>query len=163
MSQRNDETAGFAMAMGLIGGVALLFFLMVFAIASFLAFVFTIISLCAWNKPLHLGEYVVTPDTARAFVYRGLAGAVIAPTFWLFCCLIFQMPFQGEYLHFVVLAGYVVGSIGIEALGEFDQARGPEITRPTVGKEVGASRALPAPPKEAFRYATWDDEEERRS
>jgi hypothetical protein len=70
-----------------------------------------------------------------------------------------------DYFFFFVLAGYVGGSLGLEILfanlpdeslaGTRMPARSPEVAPPP------APRRLPPAEPEPFRYASWDDEEER--
>lgn len=84
-SNNNSEFMGLAIV-GAIIGMAMMF---MFALAAFVALVFTVLAICAWEKPLTLFGETLHPHEARAFVYRGLAGAVILPVFVAFCSVLF--------------------------------------------------------------------------
>ena len=162
MSQKNDETIGIAMIVGVIGAVFYVMALFFAAAALFLTFVVTLAALFAWNKPRRILNYTLYPWEARQFVYRGLAGAGVVPAFWLFCCAVFDLPFHGEYFHLVALGGYMLGSTGMQILLEQAQEGQAE---PPAGYDAlpqiaAEPKALPSPPKKMFRYASWDDEEE---
>ncbi|SMH30285.1 hypothetical protein [Mesorhizobium australicum] len=153
-SKSNDENAAIGVVVAVIAFAALFFF----ALLAFAALVFTVLALLAWKKPLRLGRFVITPDEAHAFVGRGLIGMALAPTFWAFCCILFGLPFEADYLGYLLIGGYTLGSVGIEILTADDEppAAAPDHTPPP---------ALPTPadkapaPTEPFRFATWDDEE----
>lgn len=153
-SKNNDESAAIGMAFATLGLAALFFF----ALLAFLALAFTVLALLAWNTPLRLGSVVIKPEEARDFVGRGLIGMALAPTFWAFCCLLFGLPFDWDYLGYLLLGGYTLGSLVFELLAAEDE---PPAVHPAQTK----TPALPAPPAqrtieaEPFRFASWDDEE----
>lgn len=63
----------------------------------------------------------------------------------------------------MVVGGYTLGSIGVEIMIANNEAASPSVTYiPPQPELPPPSRpALPAPPREPFRYASWDDEETR--
>jgi hypothetical protein len=168
MASGNDETNAAAMGFAIIGVGMALMALMFFAVLAFLALILTIVAFCAWNNPLTLFGNTLYPSEARAFVGRGIAGAILVPVFVAFCQILFQvrMPWD-DYLIYMLIGGYTLGSLGVEILmaDEAEQAGGPgsniQTIHPPVSPPPQAPRALPAPKNpEPFRYADWDDEEE---
>lgn len=176
MSQQKDEMAGLAFVGAVI--VCAIYFVMI-AVAAMLALsaiVFTVLALIAWNRPLYLGSETLEPEEARAFIYRGFFGAVVAPilTFlvWLF---LDRHAFDWEVYALSAAVGYVFGSVGIEILAAMDEAQtfsarpGASPSKPPALSQAEV-KALPAPPqnvlpaapKKPFRYASWNDEELRR-
>lgn len=153
-SKSNDENAAIGVVVAVIAFAALFFF----ALLAFVALVFTVLALLAWKKPLRLGRFVITPDEAHAFVGRGLIGMALLPTFWAFCCILFGLPFEGDYLGYLLIGGYTLGSVGIEILSADDDppAASPVHTPPAL--PTPADKA-PAAEEEPFRFASWDDEE----
>ncbi len=163
MSSKNDESSALAMAVALVGAVFIAMAFLIAAFLAFLAFLFTVLSICAWNQPLTLGKLTIQPQEARAFVGRGLIGAVALPAFALFCAVLLGVPIDGEAWPYLLLGGYTVGSIGIEILmaQEADNAP-PTITLPVQPVEPPKRVVLPPPSATPFRFASWDDEEDRK-
>ena len=163
MSSNNNEMMGLAIV-GAIIGVAMM---LMFALAAFLALGMTVIAICAWDKPLTLFGETLHPLEARAFIYRGLAGAVILPVFAVFCSVLLDFAIQDTAWPYIVLGGYTVGSLVLEI--EIQESR--EKQRAQAAQEQEILPALPpreqpdikqARParQESFRFASWDDEEE---
>lgn len=166
MSNRNDEVTGLAMIFAFI---AMAFYIVILAFLGFvviMCIVLTVLSLFAWNKPVHIGRYTIEPEEARAFIKRGLWGAAIAPALTLVGWMFTPEPIVWGVFPFMALIGYVLGSIGLEWLfqqiGVYDEPA-PSDTSTNSVSSAAQQTALPAPPQEPFRYASWDDEEERRS
>jgi hypothetical protein len=161
-SQNNNETNGFAVAFAFIGVAIAMAAAIIAVIACFITFVFTILALLAWNRPLKLGKHILTPAEARGFVYRGLAGAVLVPAFAIFCVVFFNVFIPGDALPYLIVGGYVAGSLGIEVLmADGTEAQAPMNVTPPPPE---MPRGLPAPPasRQPFEYARWDDEDARR-
>ena len=153
-SKSNDENAAIGVVVAVIAFAALFFF----ALLAFVALVFTVLALLAWKKPLRLGSIVITPDEAHAVVGRGLIGMALAPTFWAFCCILFGLPFEGDYLGYLLIGGYTLGSVGIEILsGDDEPPAAAPVPTPPPALPAPADKA--PPPPEPFRFASWDDEE----
>lgn len=168
----NEEMQAMTFVMAIIGAAALFLFAFIAAIAAFAAVIMTIMALIAWNKPLELGEYILEPQDAREFVYRGIAGAIILPIFIFFCVFLFQIETGREFenaIPYFFLAGYVVGSVGLEfaMAAEENSAASHTVSTPTIIQEPERENhveGLPAPrtsSEDTFRYADWDDEEAR--
>lgn len=161
---RNDESTAIIMVFAFIGAAFYIWVFVLALLAAFAAFVFTILSLIAWNKPLRLGRtFVITSDEARAFVYRGLIGAGVLPAFLLFVDIIAGTLITAHIpLLPTVLVGYTLGSVGGEIMmanGGDQDAGDVEIIPPQ--QQLPPPQA-PAPQRLPFRFASWDDEEARR-
>lgn len=156
MSSNNDngETTGLAIVF------ASLVFIGVFlyAVLAFLACALTVIAIIAWNKPFTLGKMTVYPANARAFVGRGIIGAIALPVFLVFCELLFNLRIDWDaYLVHILLGGYTFGSIVLEMMAD------AETPQPDVPEYLPPAVQIPAPPQPAsepkeFRFASWDDE-----
>lgn len=189
MSSNNNQndTASFALVFGMVGALMAVFFLMIYALLLFGAFVLTILCIFAWNKERRLGNLVLTPEEARGFVTRGLIGAVLLPCFAVFCELTFGIRIHPEYLRHLVLGGYALGSLGIAMLmsNESETEGRVELLPPASPPSLPMSGSgaaprthtgfMPPQPRSwtvdavdqanegpGFRFATWDDEEEMR-
>ncbi|PSM16693.1 hypothetical protein [Nitratireductor sp. StC3] len=164
MMSSNNNNGDVGMAVGLVvAGLACLA-LMAFFAAAFIAFVMTVLALFAWNRPLRIGrKFVITPEEARGFVKRGLAGMGLVPFFFVLLDVLLGVTIEWDFLPYMALFGYVAGSLGIEVLmAEMDDAvpdqAWPQEQRPALPEpETRPVAEKPAP----FRYATWDDEEEQ--
>lgn len=157
MASNNDngEMFGFAVVVAVLAFIG--FFL--YAVLAFLAIVLTVIAILAWNKPLTLGKTTVQPADARAFVGRGILGAIALPVFAAFCELLFDFRIEWEeYGGHIVLGGYILGSIGLEMMEgeETPQPGVPEYLPPQAPRQA-------APEQPPFRFATWDDEADEAS
>jgi hypothetical protein len=164
MSNRNDENMGIAIVFTIFAFAAIF----LSALVAFAALIFTILSFLAWNKPLKLGSYTITPDEAHTFVYRGIAGAVLVPVFAMFAGAMFKYQFHPDIWFYLVVGGYSFGSpvIGImQAAEEHEKERAAAAMRVYEVEERKAApvrKALPvrqADPK-PFKFADWNDEDE---
>lgn len=163
MASNNDngEMFGFAVVIAVLAVVGLF----LYAVLAFLAVVLTIIAILAWNNPLKLGKTTVQPADARAFVGRGILGAIALPVFLTFCELLFDFRIDWEELGgHIVLGGYILGSIGLEMMEgeETPQPVMPEYLPPVV-PIAPPQPARPAPEQKPFRFAAWDDETDEAS
>lgn len=164
--KKDDESSAIAVAFGFLGVFAMVFMMIFLAFLAFVAFLLTIASLFAWNKPRRYGKFVVTPEEARAFVYRGLIGIVALPAFAIFCAALFNLDLDWDaIMPYLLLAGYVGGSLGIEILfADSEQSAPPPAPYvPPQPQIPDARRALPRPvnQEKGFHYASWDDEEDQ--
>ncbi|WP_149541209.1 hypothetical protein [Siccirubricoccus phaeus] len=165
MSSRNDGTSEAAMGFALLAAFAFFFFMLIFALATFAAFVFTCLALLAWNEPLKLGKETLQPDEARRFVYGGLGGAVALPFFVLFCILLFGVPIREDAWVYIVIAGYDLGSIGLAMIeaAEAEEAKKAALLNPPPPPAPPAPEPKPARrTQNPFEYADWDDEDARQ-
>ena len=159
MSSKNDDNSGIALV---VGGFAILAYFLMFVLL-FVAFVLTILALLAWSRPLRLGKIVITPEEARRFVFSGLAGAFLLPAFCVFLDLVLGVRINWAYATHIVLAGYVLGSIGIEIIISGADEGSANVIE-TLPPQLPPSRApsLPRSQAEPFRYASWNDDEEMK-
>lgn len=95
MASNNNSGAGAAVGL-VMAGIAIVA-LAVFAFLAFLAFILTFVSFLAWNKPLRLGKWVVTPEEAHGFVARGIIGAIGLPAFCVFVEVFLGVQFNWHY------------------------------------------------------------------
>lgn len=161
MSSRNDETTGLVMAFAFVGAAFYIAFLFIFALLAFLSLILTVLALLAWNRPLQIGTMMIEPDEARRFVMGGIAGAAIVPTFAVFCALLFGFGIADQAWFYLLIGGYVAGSIGLEILRAEAEQNQPPVYTPPETRLSPPPPALPPAPSAPFRFADWDDEEER--
>lgn len=162
MSSKNDENNAMIMVFAFIAIGAMILVMAVFAILAFISLIFTVLCICAWSKPLTLGKMVITPEEARAYVLRGLWGAFSLPAFCWFAELLFNFTIKSEYIPHIILAGYALGSLGIEILMAQNQTEStPDIIPTQQQLPTPSQRTMPSRPQEPFRFASWDDEEDR--
>lgn len=156
MSQNNDNSA--AMGFAFVGAILAFALLFIFAFLAFIAFGLTILALLAWNEPFRMGKITIEPHEARAFVGRGLIGAVVLPVFVVFTSILFGVPINDDYWLYFVIGGYVGGSIGVEMLSAEDN---PQNISPIVPPMPNRLPPSPDPvQRPPFQFASWDDEEE---
>jgi hypothetical protein len=164
MSSRNSETDGMIFALAIVATIAFFMFAVIYALLVFGALLFTILALAAWDKPATLFGETLQPHEARAYVGRGVAGAVLVPVFLTFCQTLFSFTMPDKYWVYIVLGGYAAGSLGIEVLMAEENAKKAEVeVLPPLRDNVVPLRVVPRERQadEPFEYASWDDEEER--
>lgn len=135
---------------------------------AFIAFCWTFVCMLAWRRPFRLGKIFLHTDEARAFVYRGIFGAVMVPAFLLTCDIfLVEIDIHWRYLGYFVLGGYTLLSTGLEYL--FARRRDIPYVYHDLPRHYQEAlppprqprqELLPPPPKQP-RFASWDDEEER--
>lgn len=163
-NNNNGEMMGIAIVAAIIGLAAIF----LYAVAAFLALGLTVVAFCAWDKPRTIFGNVLTPAEARAFVGRGILGAILLPVFAVFCAAMFDLRIEDQYWPHIILGGYTLGSLGL-AMMEADNQKPPQSFE---GMTIEADPIRPTPPAQpqqpargfdeqsAFRFASWDDEEE---
>lgn len=174
MSQNNNgsnETTGIIMVFAFIGAALYAFVIMIglliIAIFLFWTLLLTILSLCAWKRTRSFGKLTITPEMARGFVYRGLAGAVGLPVLTFIASIFVDFYVADRAIPWIMLTGYGLASLGweifvSECLGGSEEAAPPSM--PSIPPQAHSFGPLqitppsnrPAPP---FRYASWDDED----
>lgn len=166
MSSRNDETSGAIVAFAFVATAAFFVVAVIFALAAFAALVLTVLCAVAWKDGLTIGEFSIEAQEARAFIVRGVLGAIIAPAFAVFSALLFGLDISEVAWSYIFIGGYTLGSVGIEYLISQQEvpAQPPspivpprQITPPP----THAPRPI-APPVRPFEFASWDDEEALR-
>lgn len=164
-NQNNNDHSGVAMVIAFIGATMMVLVAFFAALAAFAALVFTIIALCAWNHPIRVLGDTLYPAEARAFVKRGLLGAVLLPCFVIFCAILFDFRIEQNAWAFLMLGGYTLGSLGIEIM--MADARQETAANTTYFPPQPAAPQPPphVPPRwsgqphEHFTFADWNDEE----
>lgn len=165
MSQKNDnsEAAG---VIGLVGAGMIIMAAVLFAVVAFFAIVLTVIAFFAWDKPRRIGKFTIQPHEARAFVYRGIIGAIAVPACTIFACILFDQNLNLEqWFFYLALGGYSFGSVVIgmaEAQGQSEEEQ-ESFTPPAPAQKGRAlvTQDRQATRKEEFTFATWDDEDAR--
>lgn len=169
MSSNNNNMSPEAMIGIMVITVIGLAFMVIAALFAFAAIVLTFIAIAAWNEPLIVGDDIVHPDEARAYVWRGVVGAIALPLFAVFCSVVFQFDLKEITDHgwlLILLAGYSGGSLGIEIA--IQQAREEAAAAAAIQQEILPPLPAPQPkptqtqstkPAEDFEFARWDDEE----
>lgn len=160
MFQNNDKKDDHNLVGGIMTVIAIIA-LMLFFFLCFLAFVGTLIAFAAWFRPLRLGRVTIEPEDARAFVWRGVVGAIVLPMFVAFMVMFMNEPVDKEVWPYLFLIGYVMGSVGVKLF--FAWAGHQERTEAAVAAPPPVTSPPPVkglPPRESppFRYASWDDE-----
>lgn len=130
------------------------------AVAAFIAFTWTLLCLIAWRDGFRLGRIYIDAGNARAFIVRGLLGAVSVPAFLLLAEHLTDFTVKWDYLTYYSAVGYTAFSVGFEYL----VAR--HISMPYVDDDETVSlratrqqEILPPPARSrTHRYASWDDE-----
>lgn len=168
MSSRNDNgIMELSLVLGFVGGfgiiLAYVIFWAVIAGAIALSASLTIIALCAWNKPLHIGGEVIQPHEAREFVYDGLIGSCLAVILAFAGSFFFEYSFTRSNFFPSLAVGYVVASI-LASLARHsgDQSETEESENLPAIPPKQEAEILPPPQSQPFKYASWDDEEELR-
>lgn len=169
MASNNNEGGGLFLLLALVIFILYAIFLFLFTAGAFLAVIFTILSVLAWNNPLNLFGYVIEPREARAFVGRGIVGMILLPLFALFSGWFLEFSVDDESWFYLLVGGYVLGSVGIE----YQRAKNGEdglVVRdyptlpaqpPVLALPSNRTRKEITPEDADFEFATWDDEEDR--
>jgi len=159
----NNDTNGAAMGLGLII-VALAFIAFAaYAIACFIAGIFTVFSLLALKRPLKLwGDHKVDPAEARIFLISGIVGAIAVPLFAEFCAFLADAAVPPEWGFYLVTGGYAFISLGVLAYLEENEPQmlHPDSFGPVIDHVADPAPLIATPPAPPFAYASWDDESE---
>lgn len=133
------------------------------AFLAFVAFAWTLVCLLAWNRPFHLGRIYLASNDARAFVLRGLFGAITVPVFLVLVDTFTEIPVNWKYSFYFATGGYVLLSVG------FEYVFATETKLPYVHHDLNPVQFqlsqretlyLPPPEQKPFQFARWDDDEE---
>lgn len=169
MSSKNNENSAAASAIVFIAMGILAIGLFIAAALAFLCFVLTILCLFAWNNPVRIGRLSILPADARAFLFRGVIGLWLVPAFVLFCDALFKLGVVWGYLPYMMMVGYVGGSLGLELLFAGDDKPAtaePDFLPPAQQiperSDDDPSSPWQRPKDKPFNYASWDDDDETR-
>lgn len=162
MSQQNDETKGMIMVIAFIAAALYALAVMAFIVMAFVSLALTCVCLFAWSSPLTIGTWTLDPKEARSFVYRGLIGSLVFAALAVFGAIMFNVWIKDEHAPYILLAGYTLGSLGIEILMAQDnqQAAPPNQTIIPPSQQIAPPQQHEQPRK-PFRFASWDDEDGR--
>lgn len=164
--ENNNEVDSIVVVFALLGAAAVIIAIAFYVLLCFAAFVLTVLCLCAWDRPIRLCGAVLTPEEARAFVYRGCCGAFIVPAFALLCAFALGAKLSVEALPHLAAFGYAGGAVLLPLLIEEGQAEGEPAAPALPVARLSPPEApppAPVPTPAPFRYASWDDEEEGRA
>ncbi|EJJ27301.1 hypothetical protein [Rhizobium sp. CF142] len=162
MSSNNNDNNGAVGAVILVLAGLYVLGIFVFAFLIFITFVTTFLAILAWRKPLTIGKWTLAPEEARAFVWRGICCVLLTPAFLLLVNIALNVTIQLDFT--TALIGYMFGSLGIEMLISHDKDRNAPPaphTPPEPQLPAPPRQSLPRQKPESFRFARWDDEEER--
>ena len=168
MSSNNNSMSPEMMVGIMVLAAICVFFMVIAAIFAFAAIVLTGFAIAAWNEPRTLAGETLYPHEARAYVGRGVIGAIALPIFVVFCGSVFQFDLNEITEHgwlLIILGGYSIGSLGIEIA--IQQAREEAEAAAALQQEIlpALPPQQPAPKpvhrdeQQAFEFETWDDEE----
>jgi hypothetical protein len=158
MSSKNDEASAMLLGIAILWAGLLYILLAVVAVVVFVALGLTVLCLVAWNKPISVGAATIEPGEARTFVLRGLAAALLLPLFVAFSSLLFGFDVAPGLWFYLFIGGYTYGSLIVDLHEEQEQAAALPPVQPQLPSPP--PKALPRPPAEPFRFASWEDEEE---
>ncbi|WP_208180032.1 hypothetical protein J4T85_019515 [Sinorhizobium medicae] len=163
MASSNNDNSGAAIVMVLFMLAAYMLLIIAAIFVSAMAILFTVLSIMAWRQPIRFVNDTITPQEAHAFVRRGLMGAWIAPLLIGVGGLAIEIAINWDYVLFYIWGGYCAGSVGmVLLLGEQSDPGRPLVEYLPPQPEPSsrsAPQSLPAPPREPFRFASWDDGE----
>lgn len=167
MSSNNNNMSPEMMVGIMVLAAICVFFMVIAALFAFASLVLTLVAIRAWNLPVIVCGEVIWPKEARAYVGRGVIGAIALPIFVVFCASVFQFNLNEITEHgwlLIILGGYSLGSLGIEIA--IQQAREEAAAAAALQQEI--LPALPPqepapkpvrPEQQPFEFDTWDDEE----
>ncbi|MDZ4790837.1 MAG: hypothetical protein SGJ17_06430 [Hyphomicrobiales bacterium] len=160
MSDRNDGNGGVILVFAVIATAIFYALLIMFAVLAFIALVMSILSLCAWNRPLTIGKMTIHPEEAQDFVGRGICGAILLPLFVGFFCILFGGRVEEWLWPYILIAGYTAGSLGVAILQSMDAESSSPVRelRTPPPAAIAPPPQSPATPPAPFKFASWDDE-----
>lgn len=164
MARKNDEVTSMAVVFAIIGTLVAYIGVIITGLLLVVSFVYFVVSLCAWNREIEFLGDTIRPDQARAYVIRGIVGAVGLPAFTAFLAMLFGLQVRQEVWGWFWLFGFVGGSLGIQVVIEWLEYRNQK-NRPAqdnLSRPVTPPVVPPPLPPAPFHYASWDDEEELR-
>ncbi|WP_417307651.1 hypothetical protein [Devosia sp.] len=165
MSGKNDEVTGMAVIFAVLGAGVLILGMILFAALILVACFLTGLALVIWiaDRPVEIFGETVTPHDARVFLMGGVAGAFGVPAFTAFCAALYGVYVDDEVWSWLIVGGYVGGSIGLEFLiGREDRSESNSSTASLPAPQEHEQPDPPPLPKpDPFKFASWDDEDER--
>ena len=168
MSSNNNSMSPEMMFGILVLAVLFYVFMFLAALFAFAAIVLTGCAFAAWNEPRTLAGETLYPHEARAYVGRGVIGAIALPVFVVFCGSVFQYNLNEITEHgwlLIILGGYSIGSLGIEIAIQQEREKAEAAAAlqqeilPALPPQQPAPKPVHREEQQAFEFETWDDEE----
>ena len=164
MSQNNDSNASTVIAFAV--AACAFFAIGIWIGLVILTAVLSLIALVGCFTPVKIGGEILQASEARWFLIRGVIGWFAFPFLILLIAPSFDWRIKDDWIIFLMITGYMIGSTGIAYLmHQLGIGETTEVVAPVQAHSAPQAQSLPAlpsPPAEPFRYATWDDEEEMR-
>lgn len=159
MSNNNDQQTAMAFFFASAALAVIVVIVVLYVLSCFLAVILTILSLLAWSEPLRLGPYVIEPHEARGFIVAGCIGAVGVPVFAVFAAWLLNARIEDEWFFYLATGGYAFASIGFGLVLGALEAEAQQVEQ---SNTIIPPAPMPQlPPRESYRFASWDDEEAR--
>ena len=157
MSNNNNE-ASTAIGAGVFLGIGAIVWigLLVVAIAAFM----TLLAVLTHIKPVRWQGALITPKAGRRFIMWGLIGTIPVSMLIVQLFVWINYPVQPDWVWLVLLFGYSISAIGIEALRE---AIWPDDEPDALYGPVTGNYVLPSDRRisEDAQFAKWYDESTR--
>ena len=126
----------------------------------------TFLCFLARHVPMGIGDWLILPRPAKAFLFGGLASFVIAPVFGAISFALFGYPASGSSWLLFLLVGYFFSAVGGVIFRHVKEEIDEYILRSELiesyQKQAKAAETRPLPAKKNLTFAFWDDEEELR-
>lgn len=135
--------------------------LAVMAFAAFIAFAWSLVCLLGTQGDLQIGRIYVAEHDAKAFLARGVFGALAVPAFLALVQFGTDLVIPWEYTFYFMASGYTLFSLGVEYL-MIRAGSMPYVANESsmVTYQAQPRQELLPPPPSQPRFASWDDEEE---
>lgn len=157
MSNNNNNDNGAVLGLALVFAALYILGAIIYALACFVAVIFTICALLSWRKPFFLfGHEICGPRVAHFYMYSAIGGAWGAAVFAFFCAALFDIRITDDAWFYIFSGGYAFmpwAAAGLVPNGYFEEPQAQ--THDTVIEHTPPS--LP-PAREPFTYAHWDDD-----
>lgn len=140
--------------------------LLVFVAGVIVSVICTICSVIALFKPFIFYGWPFRAEYSIIYFRDSLRLAFAIPVIVYACEIVYGISIDANVYLYTFIFGYVFGGLGEIAWDEFNQKflyESPSYSAPrtTTPAAQGKQELLP-PPSSSYRYANWDDEEERR-
>ncbi len=126
----------------------------------------TFLCFLARNITLSIGDWLILPKPAKAFLFGGLASFVIAPILGAIAFALFGYPASGSAWLLFLLVGYFFSAFGGVIFRHCKEEYDEYILRceliESYQKQAKSAETRPLPAKKNLTFAFWDDEEELR-
>jgi hypothetical protein len=169
MASQDNDTSGATIVAVVVGGFGVVFGAIVIGMAvAAIAYIllatvlFTVLSVLAWTKPLHIWDGVVTPGMAHNFVLGGVCGSVVVLICLVIAEFLLGIDVPGKYIGWFIIGGYVAGAFICDHTMVADDLEEYGAYIPPPPADAPDAEPLELPQPQPFKFATWDDEEAGR-